>query len=167
MILTFRTVGIEKIGANIHRRNLILICAFTILYLSITETFTRKRCSGMSSVVLILSFLFFFSLPAFPWWLRGQQLKIKPPRFTVFNHIHHFVWVKSQAIPSKILIVIGPFSSSRPHGLLPFALTSKACLGSLSWGILLTWPNHLSWNLSIRRSYGRCLESFESQCYDI
>jgi len=25
----------------------------------------------------------------------------------------------------------------------PFTFASKACLGSLSWGILLTWPNHL------------------------
>ena len=42
-----------------------------------------------------------------------QQLKIKVPPFTFFHHLHHFAWVKSQAIPSKILIVIGQ-SSSRP-----------------------------------------------------
>ena len=38
--------------------------------------------------------------------------------------MHHFAWVKSQAIPSKILNVIGLFCSS----FLPFALASKACL---------------------------------------
>ena len=43
---------------------------------------------------------------------------------------------------------------SCPAGLFPFALGSKACLESLSCGILLTWPNHLSWDLSIRRSNG-------------
>ena len=48
----------------------------------------------------------------------------------------------------------------RPTGLLPFALASKACLGSLSWGILLTWPNHLSWDLSIRRSNVSMLRDF-------
>ena len=51
------------------------------------------------------------SLPAFPCGLRGQQFEIKPPHLTIFHHIHHFAWVKSQAIPSKILNVIGPSSS--------------------------------------------------------
>ena len=45
------------------------------------------------------------------WLVRGQQLKIKPPHFTAFHHLHHFAWVKSQAIPSKILNVIAPCSS--------------------------------------------------------
>ena len=39
--------------------------------------------------------LLLFSLPAFSWGLRGQQLEIKPPHFTVFHHIHHFARVKS------------------------------------------------------------------------
>ena len=48
----------------------------------------------------------------------------------------------------------------RPAGLLTFALASKACLGSLSWGILLTWTNHLNWDLSIPRSNGSMLRDF-------
>ena len=60
-----------------------------------------------------------------------------------------------------MLNVIVPSSSQdRPTGLLPFALASKACLGSLSWGILLTWPNHLCWDLSIRRTTGLMLKDF-------
>ena len=47
-----------------------------------------------------------------------------------------------------------------PHGLLPFALASKACLWSLSWGILFTWPNNLSWEFSIRRSNCSMLRDF-------
>ena len=38
--------------------------------------------------------------------LRGQQLEIKLPHFTVFHHTHCFAWVKSQAIPHKILNVV-------------------------------------------------------------
>ena len=95
---------------------------------------------------------------------RVQQLEIKPPHFTVFHHIHHFTWVKSQAIPSNILNKIGPSRSSRSSKLmfffLPFALASKACLASLSWCILLTWPNHLSWDLSIWKSNGSMLRDF-------
>ena len=49
-------------------------------------------------------YLLFSSLPAFPLGLRGQQLEIKPPHFTVFHHIHRFAWVRSQEIPSKILL---------------------------------------------------------------
>ena len=103
------------------------------------------------------------SLPAFPWGLQGQQLKIKPPHSTVFHHIYpHFAWVKSQAIPSKILNVIGPSSSKSSNitSLLQFALASKACSGSLFWGILLTWPNHLSSDLLIRRSNGSMSRDF-------
>ena len=80
------------------------------------------------------TFFLLSSLPAFPCGLRGQQLEIKPLHYTVFDPIHHFAWVKSQAIPSKIPNVIDPSSSTagRPTGLLPFALADKACLGSLS-----------------------------------
>ena len=58
-------------------------------------------------------FFFFLHCPFFREGCGGQQLAINPPNFTVFHHIHHFAWVKSQAIPSKIFNVIGP-SSSRP-----------------------------------------------------
>ena len=43
-------------------------------------------------------------------------------------------------------------SLGRPTGLLPLGMADRACFGSLSWGILLTWPNHLSCDLSRRRS---------------
>ena len=90
----------------------------------------------------------------------GQQLKIKPLHFAVFDHPHHFACVESQAIPSKVLNVIVPSSSRSSNWSSPVCLASKACLGSLSWGILLTWPNHLSWDLSIRRSNGSTLRDF-------
>ena len=85
------------------------------------------------------------SMSVFACGLQRQQLKIKPPHFTVFHHIHHFALVKSQAILFKIHNVIGPsIVLGRPTGLLPFVLASKAYLGILSCGILLTWPNHLN-----------------------
>ena len=71
--------------------------------------------------ILLLS-----SLPAFPWGLRGQQIEIEPPHLTVFHHLHHFAWVNSQAVPSKILKVIGP-SSSRSSNW-----SSPICFGKLS-----------------------------------
>ena len=59
---------------------------------------------------------FLSSLPTFLQGLGGQQLKINPPYFTVFGHIHHFAWVMFEVITPKILNVIGP-SSSRPSNL--------------------------------------------------
>ena len=53
-----------------------------------------------------------FFIARFSVRLRGQQLEIKLPHLTVFNHLHHFAWAKSQAIPSRILNVIGPSRSS-------------------------------------------------------
>ena len=52
-----------------------------------------------------------FFIARFSVKLQGQQLEIKPPLFTVFRRLHHFARVKSQAISSKILNVIGPTSS--------------------------------------------------------
>ena len=40
----------------------------------------------------------------------------------------------------------------RPLGRFHVGLASRACLTSLSWGILDTWPNYRSCVLSIRRS---------------
>ena len=37
---------------------------------------------------------FLSSLPYFLRGLRGQQLEIKLPHFTVFHHYHHFAWAK-------------------------------------------------------------------------
>ena len=59
----------------------------------------------------------------------GQQFKIKPPHFTVFNHPHYFARVKYQVIPPKILNVI------LIHQVLgcstvffPICFVGKACL---------------------------------------
>ena len=48
-----------------------------------------------------------------------QQLEINPPHFKAFDHIYHFAWVKFQAIPSKILNVIGPSSSRSSNCSFP------------------------------------------------
>ena len=119
------------------------------------------RCFHFSCKIYIKHYFLLPSLLAFQWGLRGRQLEIKPPHFTVFHHIHHFAWMKSLAIPSKIFnVIILSIVLRRPTGLLPFALASKACLGRLSWSILLTWPNHLSWDLLIWRSNGLMRKAF-------
>ena len=55
--------------------------------------------------------LFLYLLDVFPWGLQGQQLEIKPPHFTVFHHLNHFAWKKSQAIPLNILNEIDSLGS--------------------------------------------------------
>ena len=44
------------------------------------------------------------------WKIVGECEELKDV-FAVFHHLPHFAWAKSQAIPSKILNVIGPSSS--------------------------------------------------------
>ena len=44
------------------------------------------------------------------------------------------------------------FGLGRPTGLLPLRMANRACFGSLFWGILLTRPNHLNYDLSMWRS---------------
>ena len=78
------------------------------------ESFTSRHyrnCSLGCCHLWVLLFLLLSSLPAFPCGLRGQQLEIKPQHFTVFDRMNYFAWVKFQAVPSKILNVIGPSSS--------------------------------------------------------
>ena len=118
-------------------------------------------------MIKLLFILLIFYCPLF-WRVTGQQLEIKLPHFTVIHHLHYIAWVKFEAIPSKILSAIGSsYSLCRPTaGLFPFALASKACLGSFSCVILRTWPNHLSRYLSIQRSVtALCLEILEFQSY--
>jgi len=65
--------------------------------------------------------------------------------------------------PSGFILNSSPCQCDRgrPIGrLFPFTFASKACLGSLSWGILLTWPNQLSWDLAIWRSSGSMFRDF-------
>ena len=72
-----------------------------------------------------------FVIPTFPQDLRGQQLEIKPPHFIIFHLLHYLALVKSKAILSKFLNVIGQSSLGHPTDFLPFALASKSCLGSV------------------------------------
>ena len=95
----------------------------------ITVCFAR-RCGQML-------FLLFFS--AFPWGERGQQLEINPPHFTVFHLIHHFAWGNCQAIPSKILNVIGP-SSFRSSNWSSLILTSQKELELVKQSGIISWP---------------------------
>ena len=141
-------------------------CSLTIgrdrtLFIAITTSwleFPVIQCSYGFFQILLFSFSVLIACVSVR--LRVQQLEIKPPHFAVFDHLHHFAWVESQAIPSKVLNVIVPSSSRSSNWSSPVCLASKACLGSLSWGILLTWPNHLSWDRSIRRSNGSMLRDF-------
>ena len=84
-------------------------------------------------VVIFYYFLFIFFVSfcttLFSVRVAGAAARDKQPHLTVFHHMHHFAWVKFQAIPSKILSVIGPLNLGRPTGFLPFALASKACSG--------------------------------------
>ena len=77
-----------------------------------------KEVSALGRESFLLLFLL-SSLPAFPGGLREEQLEIKPPHLTVFHHLHHFAWVKSQAVPSKILNVIDPSSSNSSYWSSP------------------------------------------------
>ena len=69
-----------------------------------------------------LEFRYFYPLslhcPFFHEVCGDSCSRFKPPHFTAFHHLHHFAWVKFQAIPSKIPHVIGPSSSkqARRHG---------------------------------------------------
>ena len=72
-------------------------------------------------------FFLFSALPAFPWGLRGQQLEIKLPHFTLLHHIDHIAWIKSQAILFKILNVINQ-SNFRSSNWSSFICFSKYSL---------------------------------------
>ena len=104
--------------------------------------------------------LLFSSLPAFPWGLRGQQFEIKPPNFMAFHHIYHYAWVKFQVIPSKIFIIIGLSSSRSPNCSFSHLLWQVKLVWGLFWGILFTWLNDLSEDLSIWRSNGSMPRNF-------
>ena len=57
-------------------------------------------------VVRLLSFFFFFSSPAFPRGLRGQQLQIKPPHLSISQHRLYFAWIKSQSVLFLLLTIV-------------------------------------------------------------
>ena len=92
------------------------------------EKNTANKSNQHFISVKLLHFISFV-IPTFPQDLRGQQLEIKPPHYKVFHLLHYLALVKSEAIPSKILNVIGQTSLDHPTDFLPFALASKSCLG--------------------------------------
>ena len=98
---------------------------------------TKKNNNNTAIYVVDAKTFFFLHCPLFYEACIGQHLEIKPTHFTVFHHLHHFAGVKSQAIPSKTLNVIGPSSSRSSNWSFPIRLASKACLRSLSRGICL------------------------------
>ena len=71
----------------------------------------------------------FFIIACFYVRVAGQQLEIKPPHFTIFHHIHHFSWVNSQAILSKILNVIGPSSFRSSNWSSPICFGKRSLFG--------------------------------------
>ena len=60
-------------------------------------------CSRSISVFVCKSSVYFSATPQFSVSAPSLRLLWQRYCFTVFHHIHHFAWVKSQAIPSKIL----------------------------------------------------------------
>ena len=60
---------------------------------------------------------------------EGCGVEIKPPHFAVFHHLHQVAWVKSQAILSKILNVIGPSSSRSSTLSFPICFGKQSLFG--------------------------------------
>ena len=110
-----------------------------------------------------MTIYFFFLLSSLPLFCKGCVES--NPRFsrpTLRSSITSIILLglKSHASTSKILdVILVHLVLVRQTG--PFVLACKACLRSLSWGILLTWPNHLNWDLSIQRSNGSTLKDFQ------
>ena len=113
-----------------------LLCIFSLTCLEELALPRTLLCELSNFTVIASCFLickqdllFLLSwLCAFRWGLRGQQLEIRLPHFTVFRHIHQFVWVKFQAIPSKILDVIGVSSSKLSNWSSPHLLWQVKCV---------------------------------------
>ena len=94
--------------------------------LKLSETKILSLCYELSTQIF---YFLLSSLPAFPLGLRWQQLEFKPPHITVFHHFHHFALVKSQAIPSKILNVIGPCSLKASYWSSPICFCKQSLFG--------------------------------------
>ena len=82
-------------------------------------------------------FFFFLHCPLFREVCGGSSSGLSRHTSPVFHHLQHFAWAKCQAIPSKILNVIGSSSSRSSNWSSPICFGKyKACLGSLSGGIV-------------------------------
>ena len=66
--------------------------------------------------------------------------------FTVFHHIHHFAWVKSPAIQSKILNVIGSSGSRSSYRSFPICFAKQSLFreSSLMYFAEMAKPSKLS-----------------------
>ena len=62
--------------------------------------------------------------------------------------------VYTKTVPSKVGDVIRHLIFGRTLDRFPVGLASRTCLSHLSLGILMTWPNHRSGDLSLRRKSG-------------
>ena len=69
----------------------------------------------------------------------------------VFSNFWQFFWVHAKTGTSKVGNVITPPVPGRPLSRFPVKCSQQTYFANLSWGILVTWPNHLSWDVSIRR----------------
>jgi len=100
--------------------------------------------------MLSISLIF---MPAFPLWrvagaaaLGGLGIPHGQQHFQIILLAPH------QDGTNKVGDVVTTSDLGRPLGRFPVGLARKTCLASISWGILDTWPNQRSWDLSIRRS---------------
>ena len=79
-----------------------------------------------------------------------------------------FPWVHTKTGPGKVGDVVRPhLVLGRPQGRFSVGVASRTCLANLSCGILGTWPNQRSWDLSIRKSAGltaRALRISDLRC---
>jgi len=70
--------------------------------------------------------------------------------------------------PGLIGNVIAPLLLGRHLGYSSLGVTNNMThLANLSWGILVTWPNHRNWHLSINKngSTFRALRIFKMRSY--
>jgi len=118
-------------------------------YISSMGIVLLLRVSSCSKICVFFLPFFLRSLVMFVRATR-QQLKIdslqSQSAFTSISSLGY-------SLKYSILKVILPACSGSYRWLFPlYSYCSKARLWKLSWGFLLTWPNHLSWELSNRKS---------------
>jgi len=113
--------------------------------LIMTCTWSKSRCRTSKLITNLQMFFFnasgklslFIQSSLCPWgsWKSSSRLSHHNTTCCQRQLLHHFALVNSQVISIKILNIVNSVRLQLSHR--PFPLTSKACLGSLSWGILL------------------------------
>ena len=103
------------------------------------------------SIQIILFSFFIFQFPLFREgrWGSGSTFSLHTSRFSITSFIS--LRLSPKRFHPRPLMWFSQ-SLGRPTGLLPLGMADRACFESLSWGILLTWPNHLSCDLLMRKS---------------